>query len=168
MDASGHIRLERVTGQSAGVIRGWLKRPEINGWWGSQAAAEAGLSIALESASAVCRLIVIEGQCAGYVHAVDAAMWGELPDGIEPGTLDVDLFIAVPELRAKGYGQAALQLLADEVFSTTLATALSVFVTIKNEAAVRAYEKAGFRWVKVWHDPISGPSWLLTLERPRR
>jgi len=54
------------------------------------------------------------------------------------------------------------------VFATTLAVAVCVFASIENEAAVRAYEKAGFRWRRVWHDPISGPEWFMIAERPSR
>ena len=44
-------------------------------------------------------------------------MWGEeLPQDLEPGTWDLDLFIASEEHRGKGVGQAALTLLKDEVF----------------------------------------------------
>ena len=63
-------------------------------------------------------------------------------------------------------GQRALQLLKEEVFSTTLATAVCVFAPIKNEKAVRAYEKAGFRWQRIWSDPAAGPSWFMVAERP--
>ena len=31
--------------------------------------------------------------------------------------------------------------------------------------ALRAYEQAGFRWIRVWDDPVFGPSWLMLLER---
>ena len=67
---------------------------------------------------------------------------------------------------AKGFAHAALDLLTEEVFATTLAVACSAVVSIRNEAAVRAYERAGFRWQRVWQDPLFGPCWLMLLERP--
>ena len=54
-----------------------------------------------------------------------------------------------------------LNQLAEEVFSTTFAVALSVFVSLANEPAIRAYERAGFQWQQVWEDPIHGPSWMM-------
>jgi aminoglycoside 6'-N-acetyltransferase len=30
---------------------------------------------------------------------------------------------------------------------------------------VRAYEKAGFRWKRIWNDPYAGPSWFMVAER---
>jgi RimJ/RimL family protein N-acetyltransferase len=46
--------------------------------------------------------------------------------------------------------------------------ALSVFVSLANEPAIRAYERAGFQWAEVWEDPIFGPSWMMLRHRPAR
>ncbi len=94
-------------------------------------------------------------------------MWGEsLPEELQPGTWDIDLFVAAEAHRGKGVGQAALKLLKDEVFQTTLAVAVSVFASVKNERAVRAYERAGFRWKRIWSDPHGGGhSWFMVAER---
>ena len=54
------------------------------------------------------------------------------------------------------------------MFATTLAVAVCVFPSVTNERAVRAYEKAGFRWKRIWNDPHMGPSWFMVAERPRR
>ena len=69
---------------------------------------------------------------------------------------------------SSGLEAIALASLRDEVFSTTLATAVCVFTSINNEQAVRAYEKAGFEWRRIWHDPNQGPMWLLVAQRPER
>jgi aminoglycoside 6'-N-acetyltransferase len=91
-----------------------------------------------------------------------------LPQDLAPGTWDLDLFIASEQHRGKGVGQAALALLKDDVFATTLAVAVCVFPSVKNERAVRAYEKAGFHWKRIWNDPQLGPSWYMVAEQPRR
>jgi hypothetical protein len=61
---------------------------------------------------------------------------------------------------------AALALLAEEVFATTLALACCGLVPVTNEAAARAYERARFRWQRIWHDPVRGPTWVMLRERP--
>ena len=125
------------------------------------------VSIALESGSALCRIVEADGEPVGYAHAVDAAIWGaDLPQDLAPGTWDLDLFIASEEHRGKGVGQAALTLLKEEVFASTLAVAVCIFASVRNERAVRAYEKAGFRWKEVWHDPQMGPEWFMVADRP--
>ncbi|MGI9423542.1 MAG: GNAT family N-acetyltransferase, partial [Hyphomicrobiaceae bacterium] len=103
----------------------------------------------------------------GYGHAVDASLWGDdLPDDLAPGTWDLDIFIAEPAYRGRGIGSVALEMLRDEVFSTTLAIAVSVFPSVENEPAVRAYEKIGFTWKRIWDDPVYGPSWFMVYDRP--
>ena len=150
------------------TIRAWLARPDIQRWWGPSAAAEAEVITALGSDQAIARMVQVDGQDVGYGHAVDAMLWGDdLPGDLEPGTWDLDIFIASPDHRGKGVGAQALTLLRDEVFSTTLAIAVSVFPSIENEPAVRAYEKVGFRWKQIWDDPVYGPSWFMVYERPQ-
>jgi len=39
-------------------------------------------------------------------------------------------------------------------------------VSVKTEMAARAYERANFRWRRIWSDPLLGPSWLMLRERP--
>ena len=163
------VRLRPARRADWDLIRGWLARPDIEAWWGPRNATEAEVNIALNSGHALCRIIEAGGVAVGYAHAVDATMWGdELPQDLAPGTWDLDLFIASEEHRGHGVGQTALSQLKDEVFGTTLATAVCVFPSIRNERAVRAYERAGFRWQRIWNDPHMGPSWFMLAERPRR
>lgn len=162
------VSLSPATDADWPLIRGWLAKPAIQAWWGPQATSEAEVMMALASPHAICRLVCSDGVKVGYAHAFDAALWGEnLPDGIAPGTWDLDLFIASERHRNQGVGQRALALLKDEVFATTLATAVCVFPSIANERAVRAYEKAGFAWRRVIDDPVQGRAWFMVAERPR-
>ena len=122
---------------------------------------------ALATEHALCRIVLADGKPAGYAHAVDAAIWGDaLPEDLEPGTWDLDIFIATEAYRGRGVGAAAVAALREEVFATTLAVAVCVFPSISNERAVRAYEKAGFRWKRVWNAPDIGPAWFMVCERP--
>jgi RimJ/RimL family protein N-acetyltransferase len=164
--AAPTVRLRAATQADAPAIRRWLGRPEIEAWWGPRSATEAEVKLAMASPHAICRMIETGCEAIGYAHAVDATLWGEqLPDNLAPGTWDLDLFIASERHRGSGVGPAALMLLKQEVFATTLAVAVAVFPSISNERAVRAYEKAGFRWKRIWDDPVSGPSWFMVAER---
>jgi RimJ/RimL family protein N-acetyltransferase len=166
MPESPHINLKPATRADFGLIRRWLALPDVQEWWGPVTATEAEVNIALGAEHAICRIIEADGKPVGYAHAVDATLWGDnLPQDLEPGTWDLDLFVAAEEHRGKGVGQTALALLRDEVFATTLAMAVCIFPSVKNERAVRAYEKAGFRWQSVWHDPLTGPSWFMVSKR---
>lgn len=130
---------------------------------------QAEINMALGSTTAMPRIILADEQPVGYAHAVDGALWGDaMPADLPSGAWDIDIFIASEAHRGRGLGAAALKLLRDEVFATTLAVAISVLVSVRNERAVRAYEKAGFRWLRVIDDPEIGPAWIMLADRPQR
>lgn len=167
-DDNAETSLRAADDQDWPLIRSWLARPEIVDWWGPLQTTEAEVMLALRSAHSICRIVEAAGKPLGYCQAVDATVWGDdLPQDLNPGTWEIDLFIASEKHRNKGYGANALIQLRDEVFRTTLATAVCVFPSISNERAVRAYEKAGFQWKSIWQDVIGGPSWFMVFERPR-
>lgn len=168
MASNAEVSLRPARRSDWDLIRGWLVREDIQEWWGPASATETEVNMALGSEHGLCRIIEAGGAPVGYAHAVDATIWGEdLPQDLAPGTWDLDLFIASEDHRGKGVGQIALSLLKEEVFATTLAVAVCVFPSIRNERAVRAYEKAGFQWKRIWNDPYMGPSWFMIAERPQ-
>lgn len=161
------LRLRPVAALDQGLIRQWLRDPDVQAWWGNAAAAAAEVGVALNNDGALTRLIVLGEEVIGYAHAIDtASLGGPLPLAIRPGTFECDLFIGSAAHRGQGHGQRALDLLAQDVFATTLAVACAIIVSIRNERAVRAYERVGFVWKSVWHDPVTGPSWVMVRERP--
>jgi RimJ/RimL family protein N-acetyltransferase len=137
-------------------------------WWGPRGTVEAEITMAIESESALCRMLArdAEGAPIGYVHAVDLALWGsEAPPGIPAPAYDLDVFVAESQARAQDATEA-LRALVAEVFATSFAMSCCALISVRNEAAARAYEKAGFRWREIWHDRIAGPCWVLIAERP--
>lgn len=161
------LHLRPATDADWGRVRKWLKLPAVQQWYGPSSSTEAEVIKALGATHAIARIIEWRGQPVGYTHAIDAATWGEsLPEDLEAGCWDMDIFIAEPSARGCGLGALALSELKSEVFSTTLATAVCVFTSIGNEAAVRQFEQEGFEWRRIWHDPVQGPMWLLVAERP--
>ena len=161
-------RLRPATDADWGMVRKWLRLPAVEKWMGPASSTEAEVIKALGASHSLARIIEFHGRPVGYAHAVDAMTWGEqLPENLEAGTWDMDAFIAEPLARGCGLGPRALAELRAEIFSTTLATAVCIFTSVENEQAVRAYEKAGFEWRRIWHDPLSGPMWLLVSERPQ-
>jgi RimJ/RimL family protein N-acetyltransferase len=162
------VSLRPATKADNALIRQWLHSADIEAWWGPASATFAEVTIAMQSGDALCRIIECDGEPVGYCHAIDASAWGEaLPDDLEPGTWDLDIFVASERHRGTGIGQTALAALKQEVFETTLAVAVCVFPSIRNERAVRAYEKAGFTWRQIWNDPHLGHSWFMVADRPR-
>lgn len=161
------LRLAPVEPRDQPTIRRWLRDADVQAWWGNAAAAEAEIALALQSEGALTRMILLGEESIGYAQALDAAsLEPPQPQVMQPGTYDCDLFIGAAAHRGRGFGQQALELLAQEVFATTLALACSIVVSVRNERAVRAYERAGFKWRSVWPDPVLGASWVMMRERP--
>jgi aminoglycoside 6'-N-acetyltransferase len=161
------ITLRPATPEDRFRIRRWLGGPEVEAAWGNAGSAEAEINLAMSSEAALCRIIECEGTAIGYAHAMDIGLLGdERPGELAAGTWHVNLLIASQAHHGLGLESAVLAVLAQEVFATTLAVACSGVVSIRNEAGVRVYERAGFRWRWISPDRLLGPSWLMLKERP--
>ena len=167
IEGRSDIRLRPAAPEDRFVVRRWLTDPQVQSWWGTAASAEAKITLALATSAALPRIIERDGIAIGYAHAVETGVWAaEPPEGVPAGAWDVDYFVAPAAGDAGETGGIVLALLTEEVFATTLAVACSALVSIRNEVAVRAYERAGFRWLQVLQDPLFGPSWLMLKARP--
>jgi RimJ/RimL family protein N-acetyltransferase len=161
------VTLRAATPEDRFRIRRWLAEPEVEAAWGNAGSAEAEINLAMSSEAALCRIIECEGAAIGYAHAMDIGLLGdERPGELAAGTWHVNLLIASQQHRGRGLESMVLAGLAEEVFATALAVACSGVASIRNEVAVRAYERAGFRWRWISHDRLLGPSWLMLKERP--
>jgi aminoglycoside 6'-N-acetyltransferase len=161
------VRLRPALPEDRFRIRRWLADPQIAAAWGNAASAEAEISVALGSQTALCRIIDGDRTPLGYAHALEIGLWTEArPSELPPGTWHIGYFLAMGDICHVRTGATVLALLAAEVFATTLAVACSSVVSVKSEAAARAYERAGFRWRRICNDRLLGPSWLMLRERP--
>ena len=154
------ITLRALTDGDRFRLRRWLAEPHVIAWFGSRGAAEAAVALAAQSPTAVQRIITRDDGAIGYAHALDIE-----DRRLPPATWHADAFIGSALHRGQGLGARALALLRDEVFATTLASALAVRISINNERQVRAIERAGFRWHTIGPDPVLGPCWWLLAAR---
>jgi Acetyltransferase (GNAT) domain len=166
--AEGHapsaVRLRPATGEDGFLLRRWLSDPATQACSGNRASAEAEIALARLSETALRRIVTCEARPIGYALAMEpAAAAGAQAAEVPPGTWETQLWIAPSRA---GVLAAIPALLAAEVFATTLAIACSGLISIRQEMMVRAYERAGFRWRRIWHDPLFGPAWLMLKERP--
>jgi len=161
------VTLRPATPEDRFRIRRWLAEPEVGAGWGNAGSAEAEINLAMGSEAAISRLVECEGAAIGYAHALEIGLLGDdRPANLAAGTWHVNLLIASRSHRGRGLEGAALTLLTEEVFATSLAVGCAGAVSVRNEAGVRAYEQAGFRWQRIAHDRLLGPSWLMLKERP--
>jgi RimJ/RimL family protein N-acetyltransferase len=167
MTADPSIRLRPATPQDRFLIRRWASDPALQTIGETSASVQAQITLAMDSAAALPRIIEGDGAPIGYAYAAEAGQWTEgSPEGVPSGAWEVSYFLASPKYDRARTGAAVLAILTEEVFATTLSLACSAVVSIRNEAMARAYESAGFHWLRVLHDPYWGPSWLMLKERP--
>jgi len=162
------LRLKPVTHDDRSRLRRWMTDSAIHAWWGAPAAIEAEIAIAIESESAICRMIEADGTVVGYGHAFDGGLMetrGGSRRPTEPGIWQCALLIGSEAHRGRGVGALGLDLLASEVFSTTLAIACETRIPVRNEGAVREIEAKGFRWRHIETDPTLGPHWIMRRDR---
>jgi aminoglycoside 6'-N-acetyltransferase len=127
---------------------------------------EAEIAIAIESASAICRMIETDGAPIGYASAYDAGLMGPVDGSTgEPGVWQCTFFVGSEAHRGHGLGAIALDLLAREVLTTTLAIACETRVPVRNERAIRQIEAVGFRWQRIENDAALGPFWIMRRDR---
>ncbi|MGE0848926.1 MAG: hypothetical protein AB7O44_04790 [Hyphomicrobiaceae bacterium] len=149
-------------------IRRWLGDPGAAAAWGNAASAEAEINLAMGGGAALCRIIERAGVAIGYAHAIEIGLLGGgWPEGLPPGTWHLNFLIAATEEHPDRQRGDLLARLVREVFASTLAVACSGVVSIRSEALARTYERAGFRWQRIFEDPLLGPCWLLLIERPK-
>jgi RimJ/RimL family protein N-acetyltransferase len=161
------VRLRPATPQDRFRIRGWLSDPTVQAWWVNAASAEALITLAMGSHSALCRIIEAGTQPIGYAQAMDVGLCGDREaDAPAPATWNIDYFLVPREFATPALGNTVLGLLSEEVFATRLAVACSAIVSVKNEIAARTFETAGFRWQRICHDAAAGPAWLMVKQRP--
>src|SRR5262249_21176160 len=152
------VRLRPALPEDRFRIRRWLADPGIAASWGNAASAEAEISLALASETALCRIVDRDRTPIGYAHGLEIGLWTEARSSeVSAGTWHVGYFLALGDICHARTGAAVLALLAAEVFATTLAVACSSVVSVRTETAARAYEQAGVPLARGLYDPPRCP-----------
>ena len=146
------------------LLARWLQAPHVLKWWNDP---EGNLADAKERAPDTHALIVAEGRPVGYLRWQRAS----LPDlttlgitDIPEGSIDIDILIGEPEFVGKGIGSQALKLLLDRFRVDPAIPLAGMSTAVKNHAAVRAYEKAGFQRRQHYVDPELGDAWIMAID----
>ncbi len=132
------MRLRPVTPDDAGELLRIHDTPEVLRWWGPPAPGFPN-----EDPSAVRLVVEHEGAVAGMVQ------YFEEPDPDYRHAM-IDLFID-PALHGRGLGTEALRQTIELLRHDRGHHRLTIDPAADNAAAIRTYEKAGFRPVGVMH-----------------
>lgn len=150
------------TRQHGRLLKQWLSRPHVARWWRNP---EQHLAIALNPPQhSYHAVIAADDQPVGYLHwrRVGKTTWQRagLTD-IPSGAVDMNILIGEPEFLGQRIGPRALRLLLGQLRRDPSIPLVGVTVPTHHVAAIRAYEKAGFRRSHHYAPPGSGPSLLL-------
>lgn len=123
----------------------WLAAPHVAKWWGHDASQDlAVIENHIDSISVEPFIVELDGRPIAYLQSYDPHMEDNHPYQDQPfGTLGIDLSIGDPALIGKGHGPRMIDAFVVMLFEEGCPRVI-IDPDPSNEAAVRAYEKAGF------------------------
>jgi aminoglycoside 6'-N-acetyltransferase len=143
----------------------WLAEPHVAKWWGDPSTELASIEEAMTSAETRPMIVELDGEPIGYLQSYDPHLEEGHPYQDQPkGTLGIDISIGIPELTGKGHGSAIIRQFSAELFARG-ATRIVIDPDPENVQAIRAYEKAGFRYIDT-RTSIYGPAHFMALDAP--
>ena len=139
------VRLRPVEPDDAPALIAIHRTAEVSAWWG---AMDAGFPFG-DDPTTTRLTIEVDGAAAGVIQ------WGE-EDEPDYRHAWVDMFLD-PRLHSRGLGTEALKLMVDWLVRERGHHRVTIDPAVANAAAVRCYEKAGFRRVGVMRLAERGP-----------
>jgi RimJ/RimL family protein N-acetyltransferase len=161
-----HIEFQPLRADHFEILWKWHNEAHVTENWNSFEnfeAMKASYEKKIESNFVICFIIYLDGNPFGYIHAYKAWKVGDgwWPDEKE-GTWGIDQFIGDPSFVGRGLGSKFIKEFIQFFLIKQGFQKLIVDPAPKNERAIRAYEKAGFRKVAVISSP-DGPALLMEL-----
>jgi len=140
--ASAYL-IRPATGADLPLVRSWRERPHVRRWWGDPELEPEAEKLADPRIGLF--LAAREGRPFAFIQDYDVHGWtphhfGHLP----PGSRGMDLFIGEPDMLGQGHGSRILRQFVDALFARGVPAA-GIDPHPDNAAAIRAFEKAGFR-----------------------
>ncbi len=155
------------------VLHRWLNQPHVLEWWREPLTFEGtqvkyGPYVRGEVLTYPF-LILLDDQPLGYIQWYRIADYSDYAEQIqaEAGAAGIDLFLGEPEWVHRGLGGLVIRrFLREVVFPQQGVTCCVIGPDRDNRAAIRCYEKVGFRYLKtvqVRGEPA--PEYLMRLDR---
>src|SRR5262245_21807107 len=147
------IEFPRLTEVDLPMVEEWLRREHVARWWRDDIGESlAEYRRALEGREPTDHfLIEVDGRPVGMIQTYQVSDYPEWEEVVEvgDGVAGVDLMIGDPDLIGQGLGPAVLAQFAREVvFARKETHGVVATVEEPNRRSWRAFEKAGFRYVR--------------------
>jgi len=163
------VTLPPVADPHIPAILDWFEAPHVRRWWGDPRVNASELIWHRKAPPpSGCRTVCLSETPVGYIQWTDfKAYFGTMAYGLPAGTIDIDILIGETDLTGKGIGPRAMTQTINLILSQGAAPLLSVFVSSKNGAAIRAYASIGFEKKQTIETDAGGVEWLMTLDPSR-
>ncbi len=165
------IRFRRLRHSDLPMIHRWLGTPHVARWWGEDTGtyeeASKEYSAYIEGEEPVePYLILYNGRPVGYIQSYRVSDDEEYERLVAiEDSAGIDLFIGEEDLLYGGLGPRVIRRFIEEIVFADDGIAVCVIDPEPgNAAAIRAYEKVGFRYFKS-ADTSEGPVYLMKLRR---
>lgn len=146
-------------------MRTWLLRPHVKQWYDDVPAATYPDDTISEYRTAIrgedptdLYVIDLDGRPIGVLQSyrIDDHPEYAAQVALDRPAIGIDLFIGEPDCVGRGHGPALIRAFLRDVAFPRYGVDLCVIgPTLSNVAAIRAYEKAGFRFLKTYLEPDS-------------
>ncbi|HEY5640248.1 MAG TPA: GNAT family N-acetyltransferase [Dehalococcoidia bacterium] len=175
----GEITFVRLTRDDLPMIHRWLNNAEVALWYGvgddnrknptmEEVVAEYEENFVPDPKKHAF-IVHLDGRPVGYIQCYRL---GDYPDyakemGEDPDAWAIDILVGEDDARERGIGSRAIeQLLEEQVFARPEVTTCFISPDPDNKRAIRAYEKAGFRYVKeVWIESEKAREYVMRRDR---
>lgn len=162
-EAPSHYRFRDLTREDFPLLARWLAEPHIARWWGAVDEELASIEGHMTSVEVRPMIAELDGRPIAYVQYYDPHLEQDHPYQDQPkGTLGIDISIGPPDLLGVGHGSAIVRQLVDALFAAG-APRIVIDPDPDNVRAIRAYEKAGFRYLDS-RISIYGPAHFMALD----
>lgn len=160
------------------LLHRWLNEPHVARWYYNyDGEPQTPENIAAKYAPRIdgtdptrAFIIEIDGHPAGYIQAYRIGDWEPYAGavGVDEVAAGVDLYIGEPDLAHRGLGSRIIERFLDDiVFADAEIQSCIIGPEPKNVTAIRAYEKAGFTYLKTVQVPGEPePQHLMRRRRP--
>ena len=142
-----------ITRDDLSLIVEWRSQPEVHEWYAGRPVTEDEIRTRhLESTDPVTRCIVhLEGDPIGHLQFYEYIEEWRPAVGLSPGeeAWGLDVFLGEVHLHGRGIGTRLVRGVAERLISDHGAPLVLIDPHAGNAAAVRSYEKAGFRKIRL-------------------
>lgn len=172
-DPISPIGFRRLAAADLPRLHRWLNAPHVARWYRGEGTPEEIRARYAEKAAGTsptaAYVILVGGEPVGYIQTYLVCGWPEYARQVEVDTAaaGLDLFIGEGAYVHRGLGPLIIrQFLREVVFADPEIESCVIGPEVGNRAAIGAYEKAGFRYLKTVH--VSGepePEYLMRITR---